>query len=98
MEAKDTQLQQKDTQLQQKDTQLQQKDTQLHQKDTQLQQKDGQIQRQATELRERTLRQQRELQTLTVRKWFMYGEKVTLTHALAVRRTEEGCRQRWRLN
>ena len=29
----------------------------------------------------------------------MYGEKVTLpTHALVVRRTEEGCRQRWRLN
>ena len=43
------------------------KDTQLQQKDTQLQQKDGQIQRQATELRERTLRQQRELQMLRVR-------------------------------
>ena len=28
----------------------------------------------------------------------MYGEKVTLTHALAVRRTEEGFRQRWKLN
>ena len=54
------------------------KDTQLQQKDDQLQQKDGQIQRQATELRERTLRQQRELQTLRVREWFMYGEKVTL--------------------
>ena len=50
-----------------KDTQLQQKDTQLQQKDVQLQQKDGQIQRQATELRERTLRQQRELQMLRVR-------------------------------
>ena len=47
-------------------------------KDTQLQQKDDQLQRQATELRERTLREQRELQTLRVREWFMYGEKVTL--------------------
>ena len=52
-----------------KDTQFQQKDEEIQQKDAQLQQKDGQIQRQATELRERTLRQQRELQTLKVRKW-----------------------------
>ena len=40
-------------------------------KDTLLQQKDGQLQRQGAELRERTLqlnRQQRELQTLRVRK------------------------------
>ena len=58
VEAKDTQLQQKDAQLQQKDTQLQQKDTQLQQKDAQ----------QATELRERTLQFNRQLQTLKVRK------------------------------
>ena len=59
----------KDAQLQQKDAQLQQKDAQRQQKDAQLQHKDDQIQRQATELRERTLRQQRELQTLRVREW-----------------------------
>ena len=55
-----------------KDAQLQQKDAQLQQKDAQLQHKDNQIQRQATELRERTLRQQRELQTLRVREWILY--------------------------
>ena len=48
------------------------KDDQLQQKDAQLQHKDDQIQRQATELRERTLRQQRELQTLRVREWILY--------------------------
>ena len=48
------------------------KDAQLQQKDAQLQHKDDQIQRQATELRERTLRQQRELQTLRVREWILY--------------------------
>ena len=50
---------------------LEAKDDQLQQKDDHLQQKDDQLQRQATELRERTLqlnRQQRELQTLRVRK------------------------------
>ena len=58
-----------------KNTQLQQKEAQLQQKDTQLQQKDDQIQQQGTELRERTLqlnRQQREVQTLRVRKWMFY--------------------------
>ena len=98
MEAKDAQLQQKDAQLQQKDAQLQQKDAQLQQKDDQLQHKDDQIQRQATELRERTLRQQRELQTLRVREWiFHIGRESDFTLALVVRRTEEDCRQRWRL-
>ena len=47
------------------------KDDQLQQKDDQLQQKDEEIQQKATELRERDTqinRQQRELQTLGVRK------------------------------
>ena len=41
-------------------------------KNTQLQQQDGQIQQQCTELQEKATqisRQQRELQTLTVRNW-----------------------------
>ena len=51
------------------------KDTQLQQKDDQIQQKDDRIQQQGTELQERTLqlnRQQREVQSLRVRKWMFY--------------------------
>ena len=46
-------------------------------------------------------RQQREIETLKVRKRpfsAMYEDIMTSSiHALAVRRTKEGCRQRWRL-
>ena len=60
--------------------------TEMEAKDTQLQQKDGQIQQQDTELREKATqisRQQRELQTLTVRNWRkIYAARINdhLTH------------------
>ena len=65
-----------------KDTQLQQMNAQLQQKTALLQQKDGQIQQQGAELQEKALqlnRQQRELQTLRVRKMdiLLYGEIMT---------------------
>ena len=48
------------------------KDAQLQQKDAKLQHKDDQIQRQGMELRAKALRQQRDLQTLRVRKLILY--------------------------
>ena len=56
-----------------------------------------------TQLQQRTLqlnRQLMEVQTLRVRKWIFYciGNIMTLsTRALVIRRTKEGCRQKWRL-
>ena len=44
-------------------------------------------------------RQQREMLTLRVRKLIFYCRKDNdPTHPLVARRTEEGCRPRWRLN
>ena len=60
--------------------------------------KDGQIQQQGTELEEGVIqlnRQQRELQTLRVRNG--YSTVQISNDSIHVRRTEEGCRQRWRL-
>ena len=84
-------------------TEMEAKDAQLQQKDTQLQQKDGQIQQQGAELQEKATqisRQQRELQTLRVRNWCMRYclSELMVTSLMVVRRIEDGCRQRWRLN
>lgn len=87
-----------------KETQLHQKDDRIQYLDIQLQQKDAQLQRQGTELRDRGLqlnRQRTELRTLKVRNCMaslLYGERNDSAHALIIRRTREGFRQRWRLN